>query len=83
MRSRISRERLTQITSMAVSFPISPITSLISSKPRNGPGFCRLCPKPQVRIEGGGATGGLCFQQAWESIASGRYEVAAAMASKL
>lgn len=41
--------------------------------------FVGLCPKPQVRIEGGGATGGLCFQQAWESIASGRYEVVAAM----
>jgi len=41
--------------------------------------FVGLCPKPNVRIEGGGATGGLCFQQAWESIASGRYEVAAAM----
>ena len=41
--------------------------------------FVGLCPKPHVRIEGGGATGGLCFQQAWESIASGRYEVVAAM----
>src|SRR4030095_1936563 len=41
--------------------------------------YVGLCPKPNVRIEGGGATGGLCFQQAWESVASGRYEVAAAM----
>src|SRR5258708_4373840 len=41
--------------------------------------YVGLCPKPNVRIEGGGATGGLCFQQAWESIASGRFEVAAAM----
>ncbi len=41
--------------------------------------FLGMCPKPYVRIEGGGATGGLCFQQAWESIASGRNEVAAAM----
>src|SRR5437016_12997853 len=41
--------------------------------------FVGLCPKPHVRIEGGGATGGRCFQQAWESIASGRYEVVAAM----
>src|SRR3989449_6516994 len=41
--------------------------------------YVGLCPKPHVRIEGGGATGGLCFQQAWESIASGRFEVAAAM----
>src|SRR5207247_6449422 len=41
--------------------------------------FVGLCPKPNVRIEGGGATGGLCFQQAWESVASGRFEVVAAM----
>ena len=41
--------------------------------------YVGLCPKPHVRIEGGGATGGLCFQQAWESIACGRFEVVAAM----
>src|SRR5438876_2500307 len=41
--------------------------------------YVGLCPKPHVRIEGGGATGGLGFQQAWESVASGRFEVAAAM----
>src|SRR5678816_3770179 len=41
--------------------------------------YVGLCPKPNVRIEGGGATGGLCFQQAWESIASGRFDVCAAM----
>src|SRR5258707_394504 len=41
--------------------------------------YVGLCPKPQVRIEGGGATGGLCLQQAWESVASGRFEVVAAM----
>jgi acetyl-CoA C-acetyltransferase len=41
--------------------------------------YVGLCPKPHVRVEGGGATGGLCFQQAWESIASGRSEVVAAM----
>src|SRR6266550_3793247 len=41
--------------------------------------YVGLCPKPHVRVEGGGATGGLCFQQAWESVASGRFEVAAAM----
>ena len=41
--------------------------------------YVGLCPKPHVRIEGGGATGGLCFQQAWESVASGRFEVVAAM----
>src|SRR5207249_6437024 len=26
--------------------------------------YTGLCPKPHVRVEGGGATGGLCFQQA-------------------
>src|SRR6185369_2785637 len=31
------------------------------------------------RIEGGGATGGLCFQSAWEAVASGRMEVCLAM----
>src|SRR5881409_1260633 len=41
--------------------------------------YVGLCPKPNVRIEGGGATGGLCFQQAWESVASGRFDVVAAM----
>lgn len=41
--------------------------------------YVGLCPKPHVRVEGGGATGGLGFQQAWESVASGRYEVVAAM----
>jgi acetyl-CoA C-acetyltransferase len=34
--------------------------------------FLGLCPKPSKRIEGGGATGGLCFQAAWEAVASGR-----------
>ena len=28
--------------------------------------FVGLCPKPHVRDEGGGATGGLCLQRAWE-----------------
>jgi len=37
--------------------------------------FLGLCPKPSKRIEGGGATGGLCFQAAWEAVASGRMEV--------
>src|SRR5574341_2228477 len=34
--------------------------------------FLGLCPRPNKRIEGGGATGGLCFQAAWEAVASGR-----------
>ncbi|MFY9268286.1 MAG: hypothetical protein WAO55_00895 [Candidatus Manganitrophaceae bacterium] len=37
--------------------------------------YLGLCPKPSKRIEGGGATGGLCFQSAWEAVASGRMEV--------
>ncbi len=37
-----------------------------------------LTPKPSKRIEGGGATGGLCFQTAYEAIASGRMEVCVA-----
>lgn len=34
--------------------------------------YLGLCPKPSKRVEGGGATGGLCFQSAWETVASGR-----------
>ena len=41
--------------------------------------FVGLCPKPNVRIEGGGATGGLCFQAAYQAVASGRMDVCAAM----
>jgi acetyl-CoA C-acetyltransferase len=41
--------------------------------------YLGLCPKPSRRIEGGGATGGLCFQAAWEAVASGRMEVCLAM----
>ncbi len=41
--------------------------------------YLGLCPKPTRRIEGGGATGGLCFQSAWEAVASGRMEVCLAM----
>src|SRR5436190_927010 len=41
--------------------------------------FVGLCPKPNIRIEGGGATGGLCFQAAVQAVASGRFEVCAAM----
>jgi acetyl-CoA C-acetyltransferase len=37
--------------------------------------YLGLCPKPSKRIEGGGATGGLCFQAAWEAVASGRMEL--------
>jgi acetyl-CoA C-acetyltransferase len=41
--------------------------------------YLGLCPRPSRRIEGGGATGGLCFQSAWEAVASGRMEVCLAM----
>jgi acetyl-CoA C-acetyltransferase len=41
--------------------------------------YLGLNPKPSRRVEGGGATGGLCFQSAWESVASGRMEVCLAM----
>ena len=37
--------------------------------------YLGLCPKPGHRVEGGGATGGLCFQEAWKAIASGHMEV--------
>ena len=37
--------------------------------------YLGLCPKPNKRIEGGGATGGLCFQAGWEAVASGRFDV--------
>ncbi|GAV21981.1 thiolase domain-containing protein [Carboxydothermus pertinax] len=40
--------------------------------------YLGLVPKMSKRIEGGGATGGLCFQTAWETIASGRAEVCVA-----
>jgi len=29
--------------------------------------YLGLCPKPGHRVEGGGATGGICFQEAWKS----------------
>ncbi|MCD4686561.1 MAG: thiolase domain-containing protein [Anaerolineae bacterium] len=40
--------------------------------------YLGLCPKPSHRVEGGGATGGLCFQEAWKSIASGAMDVCVA-----
>ncbi len=41
--------------------------------------YLGLCPKPSRRVEGGGATGGLGFQSAWEAVASGRMECCLAM----
>lgn len=40
--------------------------------------YLGLCPKPSKRVEGGGATGGLCVQAAWEAVASGRMDVCVA-----
>ena len=40
--------------------------------------YLGLCPKPSRRHEGGGATGGLCFQAAYDEIASGRMDVCVA-----
>jgi acetyl-CoA C-acetyltransferase len=37
--------------------------------------YLGLCPKPGHRVEGGGATGGICFQEAWKAIASGHMDV--------
>jgi acetyl-CoA C-acetyltransferase len=40
--------------------------------------YLGLVPKPSHRVEGGGATGGLCLQEAWKSIASGHMDVCVA-----
>lgn len=40
--------------------------------------YLGLCPKPSHRVEGGGATGGLCFQEAWKAIASGHMDLCVA-----
>ncbi|MCP4423206.1 MAG: thiolase domain-containing protein [Chloroflexi bacterium] len=37
--------------------------------------YLGLCPKPSHRAEGGGATGGICFQEAWKAVASGYMDV--------
>ncbi len=40
--------------------------------------YLGLCPKPGHRVEGGGATGGLCFQEAWKAVASGHMDLCVA-----
>ncbi len=40
--------------------------------------FLGLCAKPSHRVEGGGATGGICFQEAWKAVASGYMDICAA-----
>ncbi|MFA5891108.1 MAG: thiolase domain-containing protein [Actinomycetota bacterium] len=37
--------------------------------------YLGLVPKPGHRVEGGGATGGLSFQEGWKSVASGHMDV--------
>ncbi len=37
--------------------------------------YLGLIPKPSHRVEGGGATGGICFQEAWKSVASGHMDI--------
>ncbi len=37
--------------------------------------YLGLCPKPGHRVEGGGATGGICLQEAWKAIASGSMDI--------
>jgi len=40
--------------------------------------YLGLLPKPSHRVEGGGATGGICFQEAWKSVASGHMDICVA-----
>lgn len=40
--------------------------------------YIGLCPKPSHRVEGGGATGGICFQEAWKAVASGYMDICVA-----
>jgi len=40
--------------------------------------YLGLVPKPSHRVEGGGATGGICFQEAWKSVASGAMDICVA-----
>lgn len=45
--------------------------------------YLGLTPKPSHRVEGGGATGGICFQEAWKSIASGHMDICVAYGFEL
>lgn len=40
--------------------------------------YLGLCPKPGHRVEGGGATGGICLQEAWKAVASGYMDICVA-----
>ncbi len=37
--------------------------------------YLGLCPKPSHRVESGGATGGVCFQEGYKAVASGDMDV--------
>ena len=37
--------------------------------------YLGLCPKPSHRVEAGGATGGVCFQEGWKAVASGYMDI--------
>lgn len=37
--------------------------------------YLGLVPKPGHRVEGGGATGGICFQEGWKQVASGYMDI--------
>jgi len=37
--------------------------------------YLGMCPKPSHRVEGGGATGGICFQEGWKAVASGYMDI--------
>ncbi len=40
--------------------------------------YLGLLPKPSHRVEGGGATGGICLQEAWKAVASGYMDIVVA-----
>lgn len=44
--------------------------------------FIGLCPKPGHRVEGGGASGGICIQEAYKAIASGYMDICLAFGFK-
>ncbi|HEO66406.1 MAG TPA: thiolase domain-containing protein, partial [Spirochaetes bacterium] len=41
--------------------------------------YLGFTPKPGHRVEGGGATGGICFQEAWKAVASGYMDLCLAV----
>jgi acetyl-CoA C-acetyltransferase len=45
--------------------------------------YLGLCPKPSHRCEGGGATGGICLQEAWKAVASGYMDICVAYGFEL